>query len=423
MNEENENRQNEEVKENFYEEKIKQQTPEKSNLLNVYIAVGVIFTILNLGIVLGASYLKPVIQNVFNTEKTEEKQKDFKFNDIAYKDVGTLEQDNNQDKPGVSGIVKNVTSSIVAITTKAIETNWMDREYSSEGEGSGIIFNITEDKIMIATNQHVIAKANAVNVTFIADKAVGAHLMGSDPETDLAVIYVNKKDVPTEVMAKLVTAKFGDSDKLEVGDEVIAIGNPLGIEFTNTVTKGIVSALNREITIGSRKYNLIQTDAAINPGNSGGALINYKGEVIGINSVKLIDSRVEGIGFAIPISIAKPIIEELVNSGNIKRPFLGISGTDITESLSELYELPIGVYVQRVIANSSADAAGLSKGDVILEVSGEKIKSMEQLTKLVKGYKVGEEVTIKYIKSMMEKKEVKVKLKDRRDFETVRDRF
>ncbi|HCC08254.1 MAG TPA: hypothetical protein DEP72_08885 [Clostridiales bacterium] len=386
----------------------------KSNHVGMFIVVALIFTVLNIGIIVGGDYIKPLVESAFsksgsttNDKKTEE----FKFKDVVYNDVNNYGE--GVEKPGISGMVKSVNNAIVAITTKTTVTDWFDMEYDSEGAGSGIIFNITDDKVMIATNQHVVANANKVTVTLLVDKTYIAYSVGSDVDTDLAVIYINKKDIEKDVLDKLVAAKFGNSDELEVGEQAIAIGNPLGSEFTNTVTVGIISALNREIEVSNRKYKLIQTDAAINPGNSGGALLNYKGEVIGINSVKIVDTTVEGIGFAIPSNTAKPIIEELVNNGNIKRPFLGIYGADITDSLSDLYELPVGVYVQNVVKNGSAGLAGIEKGDVIISADGQKILSMEQLTNIIKNHKVGDSITIKYIRELKDKKEVKVKLQDK----------
>ncbi|HAN10323.1 MAG TPA: hypothetical protein DCP90_06900 [Clostridiales bacterium] len=408
-----------ENEENINEQESKTEVKtRKSNNVGMFVLVALIFTVLNIGIIVGGDYIKPLVESTFGKTQgvtVEEKVKDFKFEDVVYDDTD-LASSKGVEKPGIAGIVKSVNNSIVAITTKTTVTDWFDMEYASEGAGSGIIFNITDDKVMIATNQHVVADANKVTVTLLVDKTYTAYSVGSDVDTDLAVIYINKKDIEKDVQDKLVAAKFGNSDELEVGEQAIAIGNPLGSEFTNTVTVGIISAINREIEVSNRKYKLLQTDAAINPGNSGGALLNYKGEVIGINSVKIVDTTVEGIGFAIPSNTAKPIIEELVNSGNIKRPFLGIYGADITDSLADLYELPVGVYVQNVIENGSAGAAGLEKGDVIIAADGQKILSMEQLTNIIKNHKVGDMVTIKYIRELKDKREVKVKLQDKTTF-------
>ena len=418
--------QDEEKGQVFYNETFKEEVNKETEVkdknpsyVKIFITVALIFTVLNVGIITGGDYIKDFVASTFNkvanTTKTE-KSKDFKFSDINYGNVTAPEQYKNGEKGGVSSLVKGVNDSIVAITTKTTVRDWFDMQYDTEGAGSGIVFNITDDKIMIVTNQHVVENANKVTVTLLGDKAYTAYSVGSDPETDLAVIYINKKDMPQDVLDKIVAAKFGNSDEVEVGDIAIAIGNPLGSEFTNTVTEGIISALNREIEVSNRKYKLIQTDAAINPGNSGGALLNYKGEVIGINSVKVVDTTVEGIGFAIPSNTAKPIIEELVNSGNIKRPFLGIVGKSITEDLADLYEIPVGVYVQNVIDGSSAANVGIQKGDLIIEADGQKILSIDQLTNIIKAHKVGDEVTIKYIKDLKDKKEVKVKLLDKSTF-------
>ena len=193
----------------------------------------------------------------------------------------------------------------------------------------------------------------------------------------------------------------------------MAIGNPLGDAYDNTVTAGVISALNRKIQIADKELTLIQTDAAINPGNSGGALVGSRGTVIGINSIKLVDTSVEGMGFAIPINVAKPIIEELVNKGSVSRPYLGIMGQDINEDVSELYEIPIGVLVRQVIEGSGADAAGIQAGDIIIEFDGEKITSMKQLTKIIESHKVGDKIEVKLIRDGSYKKTVPVTLQQK----------
>ncbi len=212
-------------------------------------------------------------------------------------------------------------------------------------------------------------------------------------------------------MGNLKPAVFGNSDTLEVGELAVAIGNPLG--YNRTVTVGVVSALNRELQVSANKFTLIQTDAAINPGNSGGALVNGNGEVIGINTVKISDTQVEGIGFAIPINSAKPIVDQLLTNGYVSRPYLGVSGRNIDEQLSELYELPIGVYVAQVIPNSAADDAGLEKGDVIISFDGHKVNDMEHLIDLIKGKKVGDKIEVKLVRNGTEKLVKTVELKEK----------
>ncbi|RKD22160.1 serine protease Do [Caminicella sporogenes DSM 14501] len=319
-------------------------------------------------------------------------------------------QDSYVNSPIVN-IAKEVGPSVVAITTKVRISDWFRNEYIQEANGSGVIFDVNDKNILILTNNHVIEDAQELIVTLNGNVKVPAVVMGKDRETDLAIVKIEKKDVPEDVYKKVRPAVFGDSDLLRVGEPAIAIGNPLG--YNNTVTVGVISALNRELNLPDKRLRLIQTDAAINPGNSGGALVNIKGEVIGINTIKIADTKVEGIGFAIPINHAKPIIEELVNKGYVSRPFLGILGRDVDEHLSELYEIPIGVIVVDVIENGAADRAGIKRGDVIIEFDGKKIVSMEQLSDLIRKYEVGKKVKVKIVRNGKEKKEITVKLQEK----------
>lgn len=317
----------------------------------------------------------------------------------------------NESVSPVTFIAEEVGPSIVAITSKVKVRDWFDNQYLQEGQGSGVIFDVNDENVMIVTNEHVINGASEVIVTLYDNKRVPATIIGVDPETDLAVLKIRRRDIPEEISNKIVAAKLGDSKDLRVGETAIAIGNPMG--YNNTVTVGVISALNRELELPDKKLELVQTDAAINPGNSGGALVNIDGEVIGINTVKIADTKVEGIGFAIPINSAKPIINELVNKGSVSRPYLGILGKDIDQSVSEMYELPIGVFVGDVMERSAADIAGIKKGDVVIEFEGEKISSMEQLSQLIKSKEVGDTVTIKVIREGNQKKELKAVLQEK----------
>ncbi len=376
-----------------------------------FILVMILLTIINVSFIYRdeiVEYFKQV-----ETHVDEEDEKVFTFANMENKNTLVPLNLTDKDRFGIIEISKRISGSIVSISTVATTTDWFNRSYETENQGSGIVFNITNEKIMIVTNYHVLERATKVSVKFANDAIAIASLAGQDQETDLAVISVDRADLSEESIKQLSVASFGDSEELEVGEMVIAIGNPMGAEFTNTVTMGIVSALNRKITMTNRTFNLIQTDAAINPGNSGGALVNYKGEVIGINSIKIIDTQIEGIGFAIPSNTIKPIVEELVNKGNISRPFIGIQGSNITDALSEIYEIPIGVYVRGVVKNGSAEMAGIKQGDVILEVNGTKIITMDQLVTVINGYKVGETVDVVILRNTSQKKTVKVKLQDK----------
>ncbi|RCX09620.1 serine protease Do [Anaerobacterium chartisolvens] len=294
----------------------------------------------------------------------------------------------------VTSIAKKASPSIVGIrTTVASQSSRFYDIPSSSGEGSGVI--ISEDGY-IMTNYHVVSNADPKSgisnrttlEVFLHDKRqVEAEFIGGDSQNDLAVIKINLDDI--------TPAELGDSSKLQVGELAVAIGNPLGIEFMGSVTSGIVSAMNRTVTIGDNTLTLIQTDAAINPGNSGGALLNSQGKVIGINTAKISVSGVEGLGFAIPINIAKPIVDQLIMFGYVKgRPMIGIGGNEITEVFSQIYNIPIGIYITEVSRGSGAYNAGLKKGDVLVSLAGKEVKTMKDVDTIKKKYKAGDTVDI-----------------------------
>lgn len=300
----------------------------------------------------------------------------------------------------VTKIAKEVGASIVGIrmTVKTGQRSFYSSSGLSSGEGSGII--ISKDGY-IMTNYHVVQYAdpklstggNTTLEVFLSDGTQAtAKFIGGDSETDLAVIKVELNNLPV--------APLGDSSKLQVGELAVAIGNPLGLEFAGSVTTGVISALNRNIQSADSAQNLIQTDAAINPGNSGGALLNSKGEVIGINSAKISEEGVEGLGFAIPINDAKPIINQLMMFGYVKgRPFIGISGQDVTETISRAYNLPVGIYVVEVSDDSGAANAGIKAGDVLTSIDGKEVKTMEELNTIKKEYKPGDTVTVTVVRN------------------------
>lgn len=307
----------------------------------------------------------------------------------------------------VTAIAKKAGPSIVGIrmTVSGTRTNYFGGSNSQTGEGSGII--ISKDGY-IMTNYHVVSSADpksglsskTVLEVFLPDgREAKATYKGGDVETDLAVIKINLKNLPI--------AELGDSSDLEVGELAVAIGNPLGMEFAGSVTVGVISALNRTIAMEDKTLNLIQTDAAINEGNSGGALLNSRGQVIGINSVKISASGVEGLGFAIPINDAKPIIDQLLTFGYVKgRPFIGISGREITTTYASYYGLPKGIYITEVTAGSGAEKAGIKAGDVLVGLGGKIIESMQDLDKVKEAFKPGDTTT-----AVVVRKEVKINLK------------
>ncbi|MDE7321384.1 MAG: trypsin-like peptidase domain-containing protein [Lachnospiraceae bacterium] len=291
---------------------------------------------------------------------------------------------------------------VVSITNEYTAYDyWYDEEYDEKANGSGIIVAQSDEELLIVTNYHVIEDNNNLFVQFNDDEEAVAYVKGQSPENDLAVITVFLDDVSDETLENIAIAALGDSDSLQVGEPAIAIGDSLG--YGQSVTTGVISALNRDIFADDPEVNpgyLIQTDAAINPGNSGGALLNVRGEVIGINSSKIADYVIEGMGYAIPISTAKPIIDDLMKKETRKkvpleeRAFLGIAGTDVTEDANARYEMPEGVYVTNVLENTAADKAGILKGDIVTYIEGEKLTQMDQLQSMLEYYAAGTEVEI-----------------------------
>ena len=306
----------------------------------------------------------------------------------------------------VSDIVSSVMPSIVAITNVSeteYQSFWggMPQTYESTSCGSGIIVSQDKEYLYVATNNHVVEGANSLTVTFANDDTVSAEIKGTDPSTDLAVVKVALSSIKDDTMSAIKVATLGSSDTLKVGESCIAIGNALG--YGQSVTTGVISALNREVSVSdsssSTNYTaeLIQTDAAINPGNSGGALLNTAGEVIGINSVKYSDTSVEGIGYAIPMDTAKPIIEELITNEKVDESnsaYLGIAGVDVTSDVAKTYNMPTGVYVAQVMEGAAAEQAGIQKGDIITKFDGKDVTSMEKLSYNMQYYAAGTTVDV-----------------------------
>lgn len=303
----------------------------------------------------------------------------------------------------VSDVVAEVMPSIVAVNNHYTETmSYFGQSMSSEADasGSGIIVGQNDTELLIVTNYHVIEDTDKLTVQFVEGSEAEALIKGMDPNMDLAVIAVPVEEISSKTLQEIKVATLGDSDSLVVGEPAIAIGNSLG--YGQSVTTGVISALDRSIEItGSADGTFIQTDAAINPGNSGGALLNIKGEVIGINSNKIGGSAVEGMGYAIPISAASPIIADLMlretksKVAEEERGYLGISGISVTQEVSQAYGMPEGVYVAQVYENTAASRAGLKKGDIIMEFDGDKITSMEELQRELEFYAKGDTVKVK----------------------------
>lgn len=316
------------------------------------------------------------------------------------------------DAASVETIVKNCLPSVVSITNKGVsEVRTMFGNYQQEYEssGSGIIIGENDTELLIVTNNHVVSGSSELSVVFSYSEdsddpaVVSAKLKGYEADKDLAVIAVALSDLSEDTLSQIKIATIGDSSQLQLGQEVVAIGNALG--YGQSVTTGIISALNREVSVsvsdGDKITNkLIQTDAAINPGNSGGALLNMKGELIGINSVKVASSNVEGMGYAIPITDVQDIINELMlketrdTVSADDQGYIGIAGTDVSSEISSTYGIPVGIYVNTIYENSPAAKAGIEKGYIITKFDGSTVKSMAELKELLTYYKKGETVEI-----------------------------
>ena len=343
-------------------------------------------------------------------------------------DSGSNEEKTTDDTASENGTVAAVAQasmpSVVAITTVSVQEipsffGYGSRKYKSAASGSGIIVGDNDDELLIATNNHVVEGATTLSVCFIGDDvanaetetvnagdngdlnvedAVSAKIKGTDADNDLAVVAVQKSDIPEDTLSQIKIAQIGSSDDLVVGQQVVAIGNALG--YGQSVTSGWVSALNRTISTedGTNSTGLIQTDAAINPGNSGGALLNMKGELIGINSAKYADSSVEGMGYAIPISKAKPILEELMNRktrekvDTSEKGYLGVVLSNLTTEAIQMYNMPAGAFVRGVEQGSPAEDGGICKGDIIVKFDGQKVSDGDDLLDKLQYYKSGETV-------------------------------
>ncbi|WP_195479936.1 S1C family serine protease [Coprococcus comes] len=300
----------------------------------------------------------------------------------------------------VSDIVENTLPSIVSITNMSVQEvqNFFGgiSQQESESAGSGIIISQNDSELLVVTNNHVVEGSDTLTVTFNDGNSVEAQIKGTDSARDLAVVAVPLDKISDDTMNAIKVATLGDSDSLKVGEPAIAIGNALG--YGQSVTTGIVSATRRTIDGFDGEY--IQTDAAINPGNSGGALLNANGEVIGINSAKINSSAVEGMGFAIPISDASDVIQNLMNKetrskvSDEERGYLGIKGYDVSEEGAQMYNMPTGVYVKEVMSGGGAEKAGLTKGSIITGFEGSSISGMSSLQEQFQYYKAGEEVTL-----------------------------
>lgn len=364
---------------------------------------GILGTILILGICIEIPSIRTKLLDSLNIDNSTVSTTKDKQNSTSSKDSETASVSNTNlislEDYSNTGIyaANKVLPSIVGITVEYTVNSpyyGYSMKSSASASGSGVI--ISEDGYIL-TNNHIVntsstssyyqvSQANKVTVKLYNDDTIyDATIVGTDETTDLAVIKIEKTELPA--------AELGNSDSVKVGEFSMAIGNPLGME--STVTAGIISAVNRTITSENRNYTVIQTDAAINSGNSGGALVNSKGQVIGINTLKLSGTGIEGIGFAIPINSTVDIYKQLISDGKVKRPYIGISGRDINEQTAKQYKLIEGVYIVSVEPYSSAEKAGLKSYDVITEVDGKKITSMDELNEIKNSHKIGDIINLK----------------------------
>ncbi|MFY9384145.1 MAG: trypsin-like peptidase domain-containing protein [Dethiobacteria bacterium] len=300
----------------------------------------------------------------------------------------------NTEGLSVPEIAEKAGASVVGIkiTAQVKETGWFGPQiYQQVSEGSGIIYN---EEGYIITNYHVVggyasSESGHIEVYLADGRSAAAKYIGGDQQNDLAVIKIDLDNLPV--------AEFGSSSNLRPGEFAMAIGNPLGMDLAGSVTVGVISGIERKVEAENVADSLIQTDAAINPGNSGGALVNGRGEVIGINTIKIATTEVEGIGFAIPIDYARPIVDSIIAYGYVKgRPAIGIRGTDINEMTARFYDIPRGVLITDVVAGSAAARAGLQKNDIITAIDGSEVISMSALKKILKQHQAGDEITITY---------------------------
>ncbi len=416
-----------------------QQKPSKKNKKTIIVAViiaAVVFLAASLAVTIGI-----VSSNLDSSDLNNMISQNSESNGTQYEDIGSTSLEEGTDDSSsdattlsssgvmvtdVSNVVDATMPSIVAITSTTLVENAYDyyddvfnyyfgggsrgnedQTYEEQAAGSGIIVDQTDTELLIVTNNHVVEGADSLEIQFNGqdeNETIQGYIKGTDADADVAVVAVELEDIPSDVLNNIKKATLGDSDTVKVGEGVIAIGNALG--YGQSVTTGIISAKDREATIEDKTMKLLQTDAAINGGNSGGALINSKGEVIGINVAKYSSSgydnsaSIEGMGFAIPISSVKSIISNLETKetrtkvSDEEKGYLGISGYDVTESVSEQYSMPEGVYVYSVTENGPADKAGIENSDVITKFDGQTVSSMSSLQSMLDYYKSGEEVTL-----------------------------
>jgi serine protease Do len=304
-------------------------------------------------------------------------------------------------------VIEAVKDSVVNVNIKATTSDIFNRQYESSGSGSGIIYKEDDKKVYILTNSHVVETATSCTISITGDEQVKASLVGKDTTSDVAVISVLKSDLSAAGIDSVTVAQLGNSDNVQVGETVIAIGNALG--QGKTTTQGIVSTTNKEVNIDGKQYNAIQTDAAINPGNSGGALVDTEGKIIGINSAKTASTTVEGTGYAIPINHAVEIATQLMENGTIEKGYLGVSTYTINDQFKRMYQIDIdGVFITSVESDSPAEEAGLQQTDIITAIDNTKVTTAEELSEIITSHKPGDTATLTVIRNGSQSMQVKV---------------
>ena len=399
-------------------DKEKSKLKKGKNFFNIII-IFIVFFVFLVAIALVCFKLFDVVSSYIDKEGKEK---------VELKYAETDKTTNNKNSEGiyitdVSEVVENVMPSIVAITSKTLISsgmfgpNYFGQEQYAKGAGSGIIVSKNDTDILILTNNHVIANASELSVQFINEKSYDAKVVGTSDKKDIAIISVSLKDIDTSTLEKIKIATMGDSNKLKVGNGIIAIGNALG--YGQSVTTGVVSALNREVSIDDYNNKMIQIDAAINGGNSGGALLNGNGEVVGINSAKYSSSAysssasIEGMGFAIPISDVSELITSLMNGEGDNSATIGIEGYIVDENNALSYNMPSGFYISKIVSGSGADKSDLEIGNIITKINDEKIDDLSDIQDVLDDLKKGDKVklTVSYVKSReYQDKEVEVTL-------------
>lgn len=385
-------------------------SPKRKRKFPRFIAMFLLFTFLG-GIVFGAGYGTALyIGDQLTPSLVKNNSNDVSFNVNRYEPIQATSV--NSDNPVIeySSIIPTIAKyagpSVVTITSHVEVTTqslFGSATYDTEGSGSGILYDLTDTDLLIITNHHVIEGSNSVEVIFYDKTTLSAEIVGYNSRMDLAVLKIPLAEINKSSLEEITIATFGSSEDLHVGELAVAIGSPLGKEFSSTVTAGVISAIGRELNIEGTTLTLLQTDAAINPGNSGGALVDHNGYVIGINTAKYLDETVEGMGFSIPIHLAIPIIEEIISGegGDTAyiltddKPFLGVQITDMTEELYNETGIPYGVFILHVFEGSAAEASGMEAGDIIYSIDDNTIKTSNDLFDYLSETKVGDTLEIK----------------------------